>query len=98
MRISAIAIVLALLSGMAVAAGPPQRVVSVNLCSDQLLLMLAEPQQVASVSYLSRDPDSSFVADQASRYPLNHARAEEIIRLQPDLVLVTPHDNPRLRT
>ncbi|MES9991763.1 MAG: ABC transporter substrate-binding protein [Candidatus Thiodiazotropha sp.] len=98
MRIKAIAIVLTLFAGMAVAAGPPQRVVSVNLCSDQLLLMLADPEQVASVSYLSQDPDSSFVADQASRYPLNHARAEEIIRLQPDLVLVTPHDNPRLRT
>jgi iron complex transport system substrate-binding protein len=76
----------------------PQRVVSVNLCSDQFLVMLADPEQIASVSYLSRDPDSSFVADEAEAYPLNHARAEEIIRLNPDLVLVTPHTNPRLRT
>jgi iron complex transport system substrate-binding protein len=53
---------------------------------------------VASVSYLARDPDSSFVANRAEGYPLNHARAEEIIRLKPDLVLVTPHTNPRLRT
>ena len=76
----------------------PQRVVSVNLCSDQLLLMLADPQQVASVSYLSRDPDSSFVAEQAQAFIHNHARTEEIIRFKPDLVLVTPHTNPRLRT
>ncbi|MBW9267729.1 MAG: ABC transporter substrate-binding protein [Candidatus Thiodiazotropha sp. (ex. Lucinisca nassula)] len=98
MQIKAIATLLMLISGMAVAAEPPRRVVSVNLCSDQLLLMLADPQQVASVSYLSRDPDSSFVADEAAAFPLNHARAEEIIRLKPDLILVTPHTNPRLRT
>ncbi|MES9974433.1 MAG: ABC transporter substrate-binding protein [Candidatus Thiodiazotropha sp.] len=98
MQIKAIATLLVLFSGMAIAAEPPQRVVSVNLCSDQLLLMLADPAQVASVSYLSRDPDNSFVADEAAAYPLNHARAEEIIRLKPDLILVTPHTNPRLRT
>ncbi|MCU7915595.1 MAG: ABC transporter substrate-binding protein [Candidatus Thiodiazotropha sp. (ex Gloverina cf. vestifex)] len=98
MQIKVIATLLFLISGMAIAAEPPQRVVSVNLCSDQLLLMLADPQQVASVSHLSRDPDSSFVADEAAAFPLNHARAEEIIRLKPDLILVTPHTNPRLRT
>jgi iron complex transport system substrate-binding protein len=98
MRTSAIAILLMLCSGLTIAAEPPQRVVSVNLCSDQLLLMLAEPEQIASVSFLSRDPDSSFIAEAASAYPINHARAEEIIRLKPDLILITPHDNPRLRT
>jgi iron complex transport system substrate-binding protein len=95
---SAIAILLMLFSGMAIGAGPPQRVVSVNLCGDQLLLLLADPAQVASVSYLARNPDSSFVAKQAEAYPPNHARAEEIVRLKPDLVLLTPHTNPRLRT
>ncbi|MEW8080107.1 MAG: ABC transporter substrate-binding protein [Candidatus Thiodiazotropha endolucinida] len=98
MQIKAIATLLMLISGLAIAAEPPRRVVSVNLCSDQLLLMLADPAQVASVSHLSRDPDSSFVADAAAAFPLNHARAEEIIRLKPDLILVTPHTNPRLRT
>lgn len=97
MGTKAIAILLMLCSGVTLAAGAPQRVVSVNLCSDQLLLMLADPAQVASVSYLSRDPHSSFVADKAGAYPLNHARAEEIIHLKPDLVLVTPHTHPRLR-
>jgi iron complex transport system substrate-binding protein len=98
MGINLIAVLLILLSGMAFASGPPQRVVSMNLCSDQLLLMLADPEQVGSISYLSRDPGSSCVADAAEAYPTNHARAEEIIRLNPDLVLVTPHTNPRLRT
>lgn len=80
------------------AAERPQRVVSVNLCADQLLLLLAEADQVASVSHLAIEPLSSFVAEQAHAYPLNHARAEELIALQPDLVLATTHTNPRLLT
>ncbi|MBT2969169.1 MAG: hypothetical protein B6D72_01965 [gamma proteobacterium symbiont of Ctena orbiculata] len=99
MRPTAIGLFLLLLTSLAAATEmPPRRVVSVNLCSDQLLLLLADPRQVASVSHLATEPASSFVAEQAARYPVNHARAEEIIRLEPDLILVTPHTNPRLRT
>ena len=90
-------ILLGLVSVLADAA-QPQRVVSLNLCSDQLLLMLADPSQIASVSHLAREETSSFVASQASNYPANHARLEEIISLQPDLVLTAPYTNPRLVT
>lgn len=74
----------------------PSRVISINLCTDQLLLMLADPAQVASISYLARDPESSFVADQALAYPVNHGRLEELISLRPDLVLVGAYTDPRL--
>jgi iron complex transport system substrate-binding protein len=88
-----------LVGGVSLQAGErPQRVVSVNLCSDQLLLMLADADQVASVSHLAIEPLSSFVASQAASYPLNHAKAEEVIALHPDLVLATTHNNPRLLT
>ncbi|MES9929463.1 MAG: hypothetical protein ABW158_15245, partial [Candidatus Thiodiazotropha sp. 6PDIVS] len=53
-------ILLGLVSVLADAA-QPQRVVSLNLCSDQLLLMLADPSQIASVSHLAREETSSFV-------------------------------------
>lgn len=69
----------------------PGRVVSINLCTDQLLLMLARPNQILSLSYLSTDPFSSFMAEQASHYPLNHAKAEELIALSPDLILANPY-------
>ncbi len=65
----------------------PGRVVSINLCTDQLLLMLAEQEQIASVSYLALEPHSSFMAAEARAYPVNHAKAEEILALKPDLVL-----------
>ncbi len=68
-------------------ADAPRRVVSINLCTDQLAMMLAAPGQLVSVSWLARDPVSSALADRAADYPVNHALAEEIYLLRPDLVL-----------
>ncbi len=34
----------------------PERVVSLNLCTDELLLQLADPQQIAALSWLARVP------------------------------------------
>lgn len=75
---------------------PPSRVVSINLCTDQLLLMLADADQIASVSYLSLQPESSFVAEEAKRYPVNHARPEELLALDPDLILTVEFTDRRL--
>lgn len=76
------------------AAGPPpaaspapQRVLSMNLCTDQLALLLAGPGQLVSVSALAQDPFFSAMAEAARRLPANHGRAEEIYLLRPDLVL-----------
>ena len=68
-------------------AGPLPRVASLNLCTDQLLLSIAEPAQIASLSWLSADPAESLQAGRASQYPLNYGTAEEILSLSPDVVL-----------
>jgi iron complex transport system substrate-binding protein len=65
----------------------PQRVVSTNLCTDQLLLLLAAPGQIASVSRLALEAESSFMAEAASRYPVNDAKVEQLLAMQPDLIL-----------
>ncbi|MET0066889.1 MAG: ABC transporter substrate-binding protein [Candidatus Thiodiazotropha sp.] len=80
-----------------VQAAPPQRVVSLNLCSDQLLLMLADRQQIALLSHLATDPHNSYMAPRAAGIPSHRARLEEIIAAQPDLILTTPYTAPRLR-
>src|SRR3712207_9455612 len=49
----------------------PQKVTSLNLCADQLLLALADRQQIASLSRLARDASISFMAEQAAGLPLN---------------------------
>jgi iron complex transport system substrate-binding protein len=69
------------------APGKPRRIVSLNMCVDELVLRLAEPQNIASVTWLSRDPRNSNVAELAARIPVNHGLAEEIIPLKPDLVI-----------
>ncbi|MFG1348633.1 ABC transporter substrate-binding protein [Xanthobacter autotrophicus] len=66
----------------------PARVASLNLCADELVLRLADPGQVASVTFLARDPRSSNVAALAREVPMNRGLAEEIVPLAPDLVIV----------
>ncbi|QIE57052.1 ABC transporter substrate-binding protein [Pikeienuella piscinae] len=79
------------LAGVATADGaPPQRperVVSINLCTDQLALLLAAPGQLISVSNMAHDPLSSAMIEAASGVPENYGRAEEVWMLRPDLVL-----------
>lgn len=75
---------------------PPARVVSINLCTDQLAMALAAPGQLVSVSALARDPQISALAEAAAGYPANHARAEEIRLLAPDLVLAGQWDDPAM--
>jgi iron complex transport system substrate-binding protein len=65
----------------------PGRVVSINLCTDQLAMMLAAPGQLVSVTYLAQDPRASVMAAEARAYPVNHGLAEEVYLLRPDLVL-----------
>ncbi len=64
-----------------------QQVASLNLCTDQLLLALADRHQIASLSRLARDPSISFMAEQAVGLPLNEGGAEDLLFSRPDLVL-----------
>lgn len=65
----------------------PARAVSINLCTDQLAMLLAAPGQLASVSRISLDPHVSPMAEEAARYHNNAGRAEEVHALRPDVVL-----------
>lgn len=71
----------------AAAAERPSRIVSMNLCTDQLLLLLADRAHIASLSYLAANPRASAMADDARGIHLNHGLAEEILPLEPDLVI-----------
>ena len=82
--IIAATVALGLASG---AAAMPARVVSMNLCTDQLAMLLAAPGQLVSVSFLAADPLSSAMVTEAAAYPKNHGQAEEVFLMHPDLVL-----------
>lgn len=82
--LSAFALVI---SGASVALAAPQRVVSMNLCTDQLAYLLADHDQIMSLSSIADDPYSSAIADVAKDFHRNTSDAEEIYLMQPDLVL-----------
>lgn len=80
------------------AADAPRRIASLNLCADQLLLMLVEPERIASLSHWSARPEASWMAPQAWAFPRNRGKAEELLPLEPDLVLASHFTDPsRLR-
>ena len=65
----------------------PQRIISLNVCTDQLLLIMGLRQRLVSVTFLATDPSSSSIPEAARGLLLNRGRAEEILPLRPDLVL-----------
>ncbi|SEB55491.1 ABC transporter substrate-binding protein [Rhodobacter sp. 24-YEA-8] len=66
---------------------PPGRVVSINLCTDQLAMMLAAPGQLVSVSHLASDPLASSMPEEAAAYTANRGGAEQVFLMTPGLVL-----------
>jgi iron complex transport system substrate-binding protein len=73
-------------------AGSPARVVSQTVGTDDLLMALAAPGQVAALSHLARDPRYSPYAREAQAFPcLRNGQAEDILRLRPDLVLAASY-------
>jgi iron complex transport system substrate-binding protein len=85
-------LLLACLAALALLGGPPRRVVSQTVGTDELLMALAEPAQVAALSHLARDPRFSPASEAARRFQvLRTGDAEDILRLRPDLVLVASY-------
>jgi iron complex transport system substrate-binding protein len=68
-------------------------VASLNVCTDQLLLHVADPEQIVTLSWLSADPEESTLAETAARYTLNYGSAEEILSFDPDVVIAGVYTN-----
>ena len=76
----------------------PMRVMSLNQCTDQLLLALLPPRRIASVTWLSRDPRYSAQVVAARRVAINHGSVEEVARTRPDMIVTDTFSNPAGRT
>jgi iron complex transport system substrate-binding protein len=77
---------------MQAAGDAPRRIVSFNVCADQLVVALADPGQIAGLSPYAADPSLSAVAEEARAFRRIEWQAESMIPLNPDLVLVGPRD------
>jgi iron complex transport system substrate-binding protein len=69
----------------------PHRIVSMNLCTDQLLLLLVDKSRIASLSYFAGNPDYSAFANLAENIPANRGQADEVITYNPDLILTSQY-------
>jgi iron complex transport system substrate-binding protein len=77
-------------TGPARAEDKPHRIVSLNLCTDQLLLDLVERERIAAVTHLAADAAVSAIPEKARGIPITHGAAEDVLRYEPDLVLAGP--------
>jgi iron complex transport system substrate-binding protein len=75
----------------------PLRVMSMNQCTDQLVLALLPPERIASVTWLSRNPDGSLMQRAAMQVGINHGLSEEVVRQRPDLVVAGSFTTPATR-
>ena len=85
---------LGLLTALAAFAGagegraePPRRIVSLNLCTDQLLVDLVPRERIAAVSFLATDRTLSAYAARLQGLKQVRGTAEEVLALAPDLVI-----------
>lgn len=72
------------------AAPVPKRIVSLNLCADQYLLALADRGQIAGLTSNAADPHLSAAAAQARGLHILSESAEEVLAIEPDLVVGIP--------
>jgi iron complex transport system substrate-binding protein len=82
---AALASALLLVAAPALAEAP--RIVSINMCTDQLLLAIADPEQIIGLSPFAQDAERSWAAGRAMDHPVLSGTAEEVLYLKPDIVM-----------
>ena len=87
-----------LLGGVVVAGAQPVRIVSQTVGTDELLLAVAAPEQIAALSHLALEPDFSAVVEESRAFPtlIKGGDAESILKFRPTLVLVADYSRADL--
>ncbi len=68
------------------------KIISINPCTDAILLEIADAEQIGAISHYSHDKNASSVdMKQAQKFAAVGQSAEEIIALKPSLVLAGGH-------
>ncbi|UUR08603.1 ABC transporter substrate-binding protein [Sphingomonas glaciei] len=74
-------------SALGLAADAALRVASLNLCTDELLLMLGRSEQIVSVSHLSHSPRETALWRAARGHLANDGKLESVLARRPQLIL-----------
>jgi iron complex transport system substrate-binding protein len=73
------------------AAEKPRRILSLDLCTDQLLVELVPRERIAAVTHLLADPAVSAIPEKGRGIPFTRGAAEDVLRYDPDLILAGPY-------
>lgn len=80
------------------ASGDVPTIVSLNPCTDAILVEVAEPDQILALSHYSGIAGSSSISPEvAARFAKTGGTAEEVLALKPDIVLASQFMAPSLR-
>ena len=72
----------------------PQKISSVSLGSDEILLSLVDRARIRSISQIAKDPGLSNISDSIGDIDLLGTNSEMMIAAQPDIVIGTDFTNP----
>ena len=84
-------------TAIAAPAAKPSHIMSLNLCTDQLLLMMLPPERITSLSFLSRASEKPLFSAEAAGLPVNYGTLEEVLAQKPDLVIAGTASTPTTR-
>ena len=87
MRVFASLSAISLALAAAPSAGGARRVASLNLCTDELVLALAAPGQIVSVTHRAQQEAETPLWRRALLYPRNDGSLISVAALRPDLVV-----------
>jgi iron complex transport system substrate-binding protein len=77
----------------------PERIVSLTLGTDEILLELVDPSRIAALSTFADDPELSNIAEKAKAVEKRViAGAEQVIALRPDLIFAASYSRPEFFT
>ncbi len=75
----------------------PERIVSMNLPVDEILVALIEPERIAALSWWASEEGLSCVTERAKAFPAIHVRSPEaVLAKKPDLVITTDGTEPEV--
>jgi iron complex transport system substrate-binding protein len=80
-----------------VSAADVPRIASMNLCTDQLLISLANPGQILGLSRYEGGRFKSFAVEGAEQFRVLSGGAEDILQLHPDVVVASLYDKRSTR-
>jgi iron complex transport system substrate-binding protein len=96
-KLALVAAVVALCFAGSAATARPMHIMSMNLCTDLLLLQMVPKARIASITYLAHDGVNGLFPGADAGVAINFGTSEDIVNEKPDLILTGENAIPETR-